>query len=184
MRARLAEHTRLLTSLIGTEHFNTNTMTSCWAPSTCLGLRPADYSSQHPGMSDAAAELPDEEKWGHKLHGVFTGEETVEVQGDRMRYIEELMRALFKTMTSMQAACCRLLSDIHCVADHTLLHKMLTETMPAIIFPVTDATALAVEALFSHIHVRRQNLLRVARAAAHDCLLALSEEMLNQPHLF
>ena len=184
MRARLAEHTRLLTSLIGTEHFNTNTMTSCWAPSTCLGLRPADYSSQHPGMSDAAAELPDEEKWGHKLHGVFTGEETVEVQGDRMRYIEELMRALFKTMTSMQAACCRLLSDIHCVADHTLRHKMLTETMPAIIFPVTDATALAVEALFSHIHVRRQNLLRVARAAAHDCLLALSEEMLNQPHLF
>ena len=101
-----------------------------------------------------------------------------------MRYIEELMRALFKTMTSMQAACCKLLEDIHRVENHALRHQMLTQTMPAIIFPVTDATALAVEALFSHIHVRRQHLLRVARAAAHDCLIALSEEMLDQPNLF
>ena len=94
------------------------------------------------------------------------------------------MRALFKKMTSLQAACYRLQCDINRVSDPQLRHIMLTETLPAFIYPVTDATALAVEALFSHIHVRRQNLLQLARATVADCLLAMSEPILDNPVLF
>ena len=94
------------------------------------------------------------------------------------------MRALFKKMTSLQAACYRLQCDINRVSDPQLRHIMLTETLPAFIYPVTGATALAVEALFSHIHVRRQNLLQLARTTVADCLLAISEPILDNPVLF
>ena len=39
-------------------------------------------------MSDTAARLPAEDKWGHRLHGVVTGNETVELPGERVRYLE------------------------------------------------------------------------------------------------
>ena len=184
MRQRFSEHLDRIHQLATSGHGTADTFTTDWLPSTRLGLRPNDYAHVLSTMSDTAAQLPATAHPGSSLRGMFTGNENMEIPGDRMRYLEELMRALCKALVALHNGCFRLRQNITNIQDNALRHEMLTQTLPALVFPVTDATALAVEALFSHIHVRRQNVLYAARATAADCMLALAADVVTSQTLF
>ena len=184
MKQRVAEHLDRIHLLATNGHGTADVFTTDWLPSTSLGLRPNEYAHVVPAMSDTAAQGPQTQRPCTSLEGLFTGNENMEIPGERMRYLEELMWALCKALSAMHNACYRLRQNITMIQDNALRHEMLTQTLPALVFPVTDATALAVEALFSHVHVRRQNLLYLARATAADCLLALAADVAPNPALF
>ena len=184
LAARLEEHASRIVEPTGEPRGNAAWLRSFWRPTEVLQLNPRDYDANMPYMSSNAAQLPDINDYQGKLNGLFFGNETVEMDGERARYLEELSRALCKTLTSLQAACVALVNQVHKIDDLALRQEIFKETIPAIVHPVADATALAVELTFSHIHIRRQNVLRAAKATMVDCVNALLQPMLKNDRLF
>ena len=186
LMARLMEHVRRITdeSTGGARGVSAAWLCCDWQPTQELQLRCRDYSGVLPQMSDGAAQLPKVDDYQGRLHGVFDGSEDVRMSGERMRYLEELSRALVKTLASLQAACTSLARQACEIGSLELQREIRTNTIPAIVYPVADATALAVELMFSHVHVRRQNMLQAARATTVECVNALVQSMLSNQHLF
>ena len=184
LAARLEEHAKRIVEPTGELRGGAAWLCDDWRPTEVLQLNIRDYETNMPGMSNTAARLPDMNDYQGKLEGVFYGHETVEMDGERARYLEELSRALCKTLTSLQAACVALVNQVHKIDDLALRQTICKETIPTIVYPVADATALAVELMFSHIHIRRQNVLRAARATMVDCVNALLQPMLKNDRLF
>lgn len=132
-----------------------------------------------PQMSDSAAQQPLKETNQHKLHGVFSGNEDIEITGNACA-TSRSSRAHFSRLTSLQSTTARLVQQVHEIPDLHLRRSILTETLPCLVFPIADATALTVELLFSYEHVRRQNLLRAALATTADYVEALIQHMPGQ----
>ena len=150
-----------------------------------LGINTRDYENVLPRLSSLPARYPEEPLMVGILFGTVRSSDKFPVADWRLQLFEELARALIKALAAIECALQRLVKQLERIEhNHQLVREIAQTTIPALVFPVTDAAVLSVELLHQLVTTRRQCILKLCRAAVSDYMQALTTPILGVHQLF